>query len=331
MTRSSDRAGIETRVLKGPALAHRYYDDPSLRSFGDGDMLVRGADIDATVEILQREGLQRRFGAPRSSFDRRFVKAIALVADDGLELDLHRALTPGPFGVLFDVEEIFDAAPDHIDLGGHRMSCLAPELAFAHACAHAVLGDDVPRLVAVRDVAQLLAAGLDVPATIALVRSLPRRRRRATRGWPRRDGPRVGAGGSARGVGASRRTFALRSLAHAFVRGRREPLPDASRRDLLGAAPGPRSPRVRVGARVPRPQVPPGAGHLVPAPPDAEHVVGRAGEAAVSRFRPRWLDDEDRPEPPAVPESKFRFAPQPESSRRIPLGEPFRARAAVAG
>jgi hypothetical protein len=76
-------------------------------------------------------------------------------------------LTPGPFGVLFDVEEIFEAAPDHIDLGGHRLRCLAPELAFAHACAHAVLGDDVPRLVSVRDVAQLLASDLDVPTTIA--------------------------------------------------------------------------------------------------------------------------------------------------------------------
>jgi len=161
------RAGIESRLLKGPAVAHRFYDDPALRSFGDGDVLVRGGDVDAAVEILRREGMHRRFRAPRSSFDRRFVKAISLVADDGLELDLHRALTPGPFGVLFDVEEIFEAAPDHVDLGGHRMHCLAPELAFVHACAHAVLGDDVPRLVPVRDVAQLLAADLDVAATIA--------------------------------------------------------------------------------------------------------------------------------------------------------------------
>jgi hypothetical protein len=159
-------AGIETRVLKGPAFAHRFYDDPSLRSFGDGDLLVRGADIDAAVRMLHREGLRRRFPAPRSSFDRRFVKAISLVAGDGLELDLHRALTPGPFGVLFDVDEIFRARPDHIDLGGQRLRCLAPELAFAHACAHAVLGDDVPRMVPLRDVAELLASDLDVPGAI---------------------------------------------------------------------------------------------------------------------------------------------------------------------
>jgi Uncharacterised nucleotidyltransferase len=161
------RAGIETCVLKGPALAHRFYDDPSLRSFGDGDLLVRGADVEAAVEILRREGLHRRFQAPRASFDRRFVKAITLVAGDGLELDLHRALTPGPFGVLFDVDEIFRTRLDHLHLGGRQLRCLSPELTFVHACAHAVLGDDVPRLTPVRDVAQLLAYDLDTSAAIA--------------------------------------------------------------------------------------------------------------------------------------------------------------------
>jgi hypothetical protein len=161
------RAGIATRVLKGPALAHRFYDDPARRSFGDGDMLVRGADIDETIAILARAGLRRRFAAPRPSFDRRFVKAISLVADDGLELDLHRALTPGPYGVLLDVDEIFATGADHVELGGRRLRCLTPELTFVHACAHAVLGDAVPRLSSVRDVAQLLAADLDAAITVA--------------------------------------------------------------------------------------------------------------------------------------------------------------------
>lgn len=154
-------AGLETRVLKGAAIAHRFYDDPSLRSFGDADILVRGDDLDATIDVLADHGLARRFQGPRPSFDRRFVKAVSLVGDGGLELDVHRALTPGLFGVLIDVEEVFRAAPDYVAVGGRKLPCLDPELTFVHACAHAALGDPEPRFVSLRDVAQLASEPLD--------------------------------------------------------------------------------------------------------------------------------------------------------------------------
>lgn len=162
------KASIATRVLKGPAAAHRFYADPALRSFGDGDLLVRGADIDETIDILAGAGFVRRFRAPRASFDRRFVKAVTLVGGDGLELDLHRALTPGPFGVLLDVDEIFAAPADLVRVGGRDLRCLAPELALAHACAHAALGDLDPRFVSLRDVAELLRSDVDFAGAIAL-------------------------------------------------------------------------------------------------------------------------------------------------------------------
>jgi hypothetical protein len=165
-----DRAGVETRVLKGPAIAHRFYEDPSLRSFGDGDILVRGEDFDTTIETLIDAGFVRRFAAPRHAFDRRFVKAVALVAGDGLELDVHRALTPGPFGVLFDADEIFRATPDRIEVGGRQLRCLTPELAFVQACAHAVLGDPAPRFVSLRDIAELTRGHIDTLRTWELFR-----------------------------------------------------------------------------------------------------------------------------------------------------------------
>ncbi len=163
-------AGVETRVLKGPAIAHRFYDDPGLRSFGDGDILVRGEQFDATIETLTRAGFRRRFDAPRRFFDRRFVKAVALVADDDLELDVHRALTPGPYGVLFDADEIFRTPPDHVEVGGRSLRCLGTELAFAQACAHAVLGDPEPRLVSLRDIAQLAYGYLDTRRAVEVFR-----------------------------------------------------------------------------------------------------------------------------------------------------------------
>ncbi len=210
------------------------------------------------VEILQREGLQRRFGAPRSSFDRRFVKAIALVADDGLELHLHR-VEHGACSACLARRRGRSSSPRSTTSisRGHRMSCLAPQLALADVCVHAVLGDDVPRLVAVRDVVQLLAAGLDVPATIVLVRSLPRALSR-TRGLAssrRSSGRRRrvrGGRGRVRVVPSRADRWRMRS----YVGGEnRYPTQAAATFWVL-----PRSAiasRKRVGARVPRPQVPP--------------------------------------------------------------------------
>ncbi len=42
VTLTLDRAGIDSRVLKGVALSHTAYSDPSERVFGDVDLLVPG-------------------------------------------------------------------------------------------------------------------------------------------------------------------------------------------------------------------------------------------------------------------------------------------------
>ena len=161
-------AGIAVRVLKGPALAHRFYDAPSLRSFGDGDILVPSSEFDRALALVEEIGFRRRQAAPRSGFDRRFVKAVTLHDAVGFQLDLHRALTPGPYGVLYDVDAIFAAAPESIDLGGRAVPCLSPAVTLAHACAHAALGDAEPKLTSLRDVAQLLDRGVGTDEAIAL-------------------------------------------------------------------------------------------------------------------------------------------------------------------
>ncbi len=58
-------AGIDYRVLKGTGVAHLDYPDPSLRSFGDVDLLVRSSQFDAAVEALVAVGHRRRFSEPR--------------------------------------------------------------------------------------------------------------------------------------------------------------------------------------------------------------------------------------------------------------------------
>ncbi len=89
---------IETRVLKGAAVAHLDYRQPAQRSFIDLDILVRPVDIDRAVSVLVAAGFVRTLAEPRPGFDRRFDKGTTLVSPAGYELDLHRTFVLGPGG-----------------------------------------------------------------------------------------------------------------------------------------------------------------------------------------------------------------------------------------
>ncbi|MGH9178400.1 MAG: nucleotidyltransferase family protein [Acidimicrobiales bacterium] len=149
-------AGIDYRVLKGPAAAHLDYPDPSLRSFGDIDVLVRSEQFDAAVGLLVRAGHRRRFPEPRPGFDRRFGKGCCLVHPEGHQVDLHRTLAMGPFGLMVRLADLWAPPPSTFRLAGQDLLALGLPERFLHACFHAALGDSVPRLVAVRDVAQMV-------------------------------------------------------------------------------------------------------------------------------------------------------------------------------
>lgn len=49
-------AGVEVAVLKGPALVERYYDDATLRPYGDVDLLVRPGGFAAALDALRDAG-----------------------------------------------------------------------------------------------------------------------------------------------------------------------------------------------------------------------------------------------------------------------------------
>lgn len=160
-----DAASVEHRVLKGPAAARLDYPDPSHRCFGDVDLLVRSSDIDAATALLATAGLERRYAEPRPGFDRRFSKGAAFVAPDGMELDLHRTLALGPFGLTIDLDELWSRRVE-VEIGGRRMYALSDEMRFLHACYHAALGDRTPRLVALRDIAQHIERASFDPETV---------------------------------------------------------------------------------------------------------------------------------------------------------------------
>src|SRR5207245_8281909 len=92
-----ERAGVEFLVLKGPAVAHTVYPDPSWRYFADLDLLVRPQDWQRACGLLVGLGFQRDHPEPCPGFVERFGGAPAFRrSSGGGEVDLHRTLAVGP-------------------------------------------------------------------------------------------------------------------------------------------------------------------------------------------------------------------------------------------
>ncbi len=151
-----DRARIDVMVIKGPAVAHLDEPDPALRSFGDLDLLVRSADLDRAVALLQGNGARRRIPEHRPGFDRRFEKSVGLTGRDHVEFDLHRTLCRGPLGVRIPLDDLF-RSPESFEVGGVTLRALAPVHRALHAAYHAVVGSPEPPLHSLRDLAGYLA------------------------------------------------------------------------------------------------------------------------------------------------------------------------------
>jgi hypothetical protein len=158
-------AGIDHRVLKGPALARLDYPAAALRPFGDIDLLVTGEGLETAIGLLTRAGGRRRYPEPRPGFDRRFGKGVCVVLPDGTEVDLHRTLAAGPFGLTVDLDDLWSKTSPVV-VGGRPLPALDPAARLLHACLHAALGNHPPRLLALRDVAQVWLATRPDPAEV---------------------------------------------------------------------------------------------------------------------------------------------------------------------
>ncbi len=95
-----DAAAIPFLLIKGPAIAHRWYPDPSQRLFADLDLVVPGRSIRPASELLSRGARRDRrrpscVPASTSASARRRCCAAAPTPSlpTGLEIDVHR--TPG--------------------------------------------------------------------------------------------------------------------------------------------------------------------------------------------------------------------------------------------
>lgn len=166
-----EAVGVPVRVLKGTAVGHLDYPDPSMRCFGDIDLLVPGARFDDAVAHLTGQGHRRIYPQPRPGFDRRFSKGASFHTRDGLEIDLHRTFTMGPYGIRLDLDRLWQRC-DSFELAGATLHALGAEERLLHACYHAALGETSPKLTPLRDIAQLaLIRELDLPHLHGLIRA----------------------------------------------------------------------------------------------------------------------------------------------------------------
>jgi hypothetical protein len=164
-------ARVDFLVLKGPSLARAVYPSPADRSFRDIDLLIAPGAMERAVAAMTDRGARRHFPEPRPGFDARFSKGAAFTAPSGYEVDLHRSLALGVYGLLVDPASLFHHTGT-FELAGDRFGCPGPAGLAAHAAVHAVLGDPSPRWETLRDVGMTLVhPDTDLAAVVALVGS----------------------------------------------------------------------------------------------------------------------------------------------------------------
>lgn len=128
-------AGIPNVALKGLASAHCLYPSPDDRAVSDADLLIRGSDLGAALELLTVRGFAFAETPTRSPWG--FVSEASfqpLIGEDGANIDLHVQAAAHPFENVLPVADIM-ARSCATEVAGLRVP--APEDRFLIAAAHA--------------------------------------------------------------------------------------------------------------------------------------------------------------------------------------------------
>ena len=121
------RAGISVITLKGPPLAERLYDDSSLRTCHDLDLLVRGSDVGQAEQLLENIGFSPNGHA--DDYHRAFSRK-------SVNLELHHNVE-NPHAFELDIEDIWSRATAS-NFHGLPTFYLAPYDELLYLCLHAV-------------------------------------------------------------------------------------------------------------------------------------------------------------------------------------------------
>jgi hypothetical protein len=146
---------IPALIVKGPVLAMRAYGDPTMRSYGDLDLLVRQRDIRRATESLQAAGYQA--AVPLSAIDAGKIPGQYFFhkTDTKLVVELHNDFTLRYFPRRLPIEEFF-TRQIRVCLDGHEAPALSVEDELVLICIHGAkhLWE---RLIWIADVAALVS------------------------------------------------------------------------------------------------------------------------------------------------------------------------------
>jgi hypothetical protein len=160
-----DKGGIPYAVLKGTATAHLDHPDPSLRQFGDIDLLIDPADLGGARALLKSAGWSQAYRLPR--YHEEFTHAVTFFASGLAELDLHQHIAHRALGLLVPTQELL-ADREPFDLAGRTLWALSRPDRLIHGAIHAVASrGPYQRLSSTADV--LLLSRLVAPDAGALL------------------------------------------------------------------------------------------------------------------------------------------------------------------
>lgn len=163
---------IPALVVKGPVLAMQAYGDPTMRSYGDLDLLVRQRDIRRATESLQATGYQA--AVPLRAIDAGKIPGQYLFSkpDAKLIVELHNDFTLRYFPRRLPIEDFF-ARQIRVCLDGYEAPALSVEDELVLICIHGAkhLWE---RLIWIADVAALVTrqTGIDWARASASARAV---------------------------------------------------------------------------------------------------------------------------------------------------------------
>ncbi len=143
-----DARNVSAIPFKGPSVALHVYGELSLRRAGDLDLLVREANVDATLRVLTDRGYREQQetqrgrpldGATHAAYRRYQCEYLLQRARDGIAVEPHWTLAPPMLSAPIDYAALWSRAQTITALGRPSLSFSDEDLALAlsvHAAKH---------------------------------------------------------------------------------------------------------------------------------------------------------------------------------------------------
>lgn len=129
------KQGIFALAIKGPVLAARAYTDPSVRTYGDLDLLVRQRDIRRATELMIASGYEETVSLTAIDAGKIPGQYLFSKPDSKLLVELHNDLTLRYFPRPLPIEAFF-ARQVRVQLDGREVPALCVEDELVLICVH---------------------------------------------------------------------------------------------------------------------------------------------------------------------------------------------------